>query len=256
MAKRLRHLLVLCALLHAATVAATPSEDEALRLSQHGAALFRAGKFREAAALLRQSYATYPAPILLYNLGRALDSAGELTEAIDAYKRYLEAQRNATDRGAVAARIATLEQQIHDREERERQLAEQRRSAEAREQQLRLEQQQELLAASVRAPPPPPPSRARRAAPWVLFGVGAAVAVTGSALSGIAISRQHAALDDSNDAVATRAQLDAARAYGISATATLAAGGVVAASGLIWGIVEAVRSRHTRVHASLARGVQ
>jgi len=233
MARTVTRAVVVLALLHSVTAHAVTHEEEALRMSQRGAALFRAGKFRDAADLLRHAYGIFPSPILLYNLGRALDSAGDLPEAIDAYKRYLLAERDATDRGAVEARIATLEQQLRERDERERQLAEERNRPPP----------EPAPRADVAVAAPPAPSRARRAAPWVLFGVGAAALVAGGALGGVALSRHSTAFSPATDAVAGQSDLDAARSFGLAATISLAVGGVIAGSGLVWGIVDAVRAR-------------
>src|SRR5690606_35346285 len=93
----------------------------ALELFKESKQLYQEGRFRDAIERLEQAYALAPEPVLLYNLGRAFESSGELERAIDAYRRYLDEEPNAPDRGAISARIDTLERQLKERQALERQ---------------------------------------------------------------------------------------------------------------------------------------
>src|SRR5206468_1333905 len=88
----------------AATLASCPviaqadtPKERAVRLFEQAEQDYRGGRFREAAALLRQAYDLDANPDLLYNLGRALEGLGELDRAIDAYDRYLKLATNVSD---------------------------------------------------------------------------------------------------------------------------------------------------------------
>jgi tetratricopeptide (TPR) repeat protein len=69
---------------------------------------YQAGRYREAADLLREAYRIFPEPILQYNLGRALEGLGRLNEAAAAYEAYAAAAPQAPDRGPVLLRAAEL----------------------------------------------------------------------------------------------------------------------------------------------------
>ncbi|MCB9648131.1 MAG: tetratricopeptide repeat protein [Deltaproteobacteria bacterium] len=97
---------------------------QAIQLFQESRAAYRQGRFRAAAALLEKAYALDPAPTLLYNLARALESDGDFEGAVKAYQDYLAADPKADDRAAIAQRIENLQTQIAEREELQRRLKE------------------------------------------------------------------------------------------------------------------------------------
>src|SRR5438132_8438537 len=95
----------------AATASQAQPDDHkarALALFADSDKAYKAGEFERAGELLRAAYDLYPEPILLYNLGRALESTNDHPGAIDAYERYLKASPEAKDRGAVERRIAMM----------------------------------------------------------------------------------------------------------------------------------------------------
>jgi hypothetical protein len=55
-----------------------------------------------------------PHPSTAYNLGTVAEKSGDLSMAIDGFRTYLKLAPEATDRPAIEARIATLEQKIID----------------------------------------------------------------------------------------------------------------------------------------------
>ena len=59
-------------------------EPEAAELFRESAEAYRAGEFARAVELLEQAYAIEPAPVLQYNLARALEGMGDLDGAIRA----------------------------------------------------------------------------------------------------------------------------------------------------------------------------
>ena len=197
--------------------------DQALALFEQSDKAYKAGNFEEAAKLLREAYALYPEPLLLYNLGRAQEGLGDARGAVESYEKYLQDAPQIKDRGAIECRIETLEAQIAKQEEdaRRRAADEERRRREAEERRLH--------------PPPPidtrPPLQVY--GPWIAMGAGGAAVLTG-VLFGVRASATH------DDAVASPIQRDAAELqHSAERSATIAnvmfvVGGAAIASGLAW----------------------
>jgi tetratricopeptide (TPR) repeat protein len=186
---------------------------------------YRAGRFQEAIDLLAEAYALDPKPVLLYNQARAYEGLGDTRRAIDAYRRYLDADPSANDRGALEQRIATLERQVQEREV--------------------LERQRDAAARSKKEEPPPSPApqaeRPPSAVPWIVAGVGLA-SVGGGVVLGVLASGKH---DDAVEEPRAEPALELqgqAEDFALVANVMLIAGGVVAAGGTIWGIVDAAGS--------------
>lgn len=201
--------------------AVTPAGDGRARaheLFRESAEHYRAGRFEQAVALLRQAYELARQPVLLYNLGRAYEGNGQLDEAVAAYRRYLEQEPEVADRGAIERRIETLRRQIEERQELARQAA----AARAERDRAAAERQQ--------ADGPSP-------APWIVAGVGAAGAVAGVAFGALASGREQDAAADPVHASASET-LDEAEAFATAANVFVIAGSAVAAIGLTWGIVD------------------
>ena len=55
-----------------------------------GSQSFSAGNFEAALRHFRRAYEIEPLPVMLYNIGNAHDRLGDLEEAVELYKRYLE----------------------------------------------------------------------------------------------------------------------------------------------------------------------
>ncbi|MBI2894524.1 MAG: hypothetical protein HYY06_13310 [Deltaproteobacteria bacterium] len=212
----------------------------ALALFERSETEYQEGNFSEAAALLRQAYDLHSEPILLYNLGRALEGLGEAAGAIDAYGRYLAADGNAPDRGAIEQRIATLRRQIEERDalEREARAAERPRRRTATPSGANsprpVEAPEEVEEAAPRAHTGA--GRGRGPLPWIVTGVGAAGLVAGGVFGALALERHSAAVDEQFqlDAIAKQ---DTAETFATVSTVSLIAGGVVTAAGLLWLLV-------------------
>lgn len=58
-------------------------------LIKEGDRLYKENKYREAAEALKKAFDLEPAPVLLYNIGRAYDQAGELKIALDYYRQFV-----------------------------------------------------------------------------------------------------------------------------------------------------------------------
>lgn len=184
---------------------ALADKKRAYELYQQSVEKYRAGQFGEAAALLREAYASEPDPTLLYNLGRACEGMGDDPCAIDAYERYLAAA-SPPDRGAIEKKIATMR--------------------------ARLPPTTPKPAEPV---PIDAPTPARRWDPWPWVVTGSGVALLGAGVAFVVIARdQHdrAAADPVQESAA-RSQ-DAAETKMTVGNIFLVAGGVVAASGVVW----------------------
>jgi tetratricopeptide (TPR) repeat protein len=189
--------------------AETPQEQQALDLFDRGTDAYQRGRFSEAVELLGRAYALKKEPVLLYNLGRAYEGLGDVKNAAQAYADYLASEPNAPDRGALEQRIATLRRQSQEREELE---------ARARMQKAR--------SASV--------------LPWIVAGTGGASVLTGVVLGSISSSRHEAAVAEPTYLRADDLQKQA-ETLATVANVCMIAGAVVAAGGLIWGLVDASR---------------
>jgi tetratricopeptide (TPR) repeat protein len=201
--------------------AAPPSDDgkRAVELFDQSAAAYDAGQFAKAAELLKEAYKLRPDPVLLYNLARAYEGMGALPDAVQAYSDFLAADPSAKDRGAIEARIATLRAQIDEQSRLQREAA-------AREH----ERQRETPHTSGASP-----------IPWIVAGVGGAGLLTGAVFGALSIARHNAANNDvQTDYANDQSQ---ARSFATAANIAFVAGGVLAAVGVTWGIVELGSSR-------------
>ncbi len=66
------------------------------------------GDYPAAARGFTEAYEALPHPWTLYNLGRALESGGEVARAVEVYTRYLREAPDAPDRAEVQGRLETL----------------------------------------------------------------------------------------------------------------------------------------------------
>jgi len=230
-------------LLFATAAHAEPDKRaQALQLFEQSDKAYKAGKFEQAADLLRKAYGIYPEPILLYNLGRALEGMGDAKDAVDEYEHYLHVAKHVDDRGAIERRIETLKAQ--------------------------LEKQQE---ADHPPPPPPPPALPPQPPPaatpviedeldvpatvgWVAVGTGGALIVTG-ALFGWRASANH---DDAvNEPVQTKAAdlQSTAQHDATIANVMLAIGGAIAIGGGVYELLHHRSDEETTQVSISAHGI-
>ncbi len=198
-------------------------EERAVELYERSEVFYREGRFDRAAELLREAYATFPDPTLLYNLARAYEGSGDVDAALSAYRRFLVEEPGAEDRGAIERRIATLRAQIAERDalERERALAEERRRlAEERARRAEAEAGDGL-----------------NPVPWVVGSVGVVGLAAGSVLGILALDRHDAAVADQTQVGARSAQTEA-EDLATAATVAFVAGGVLTAIGATWIVID------------------
>lgn len=218
--------LVVLALLSVPHVAGAEARDlgraEALDLYDQSRAAYKSGQFSRAAALLERAYALHPTPVLLYNLARAHESAGDDERAVASYRRYLDGETEIEDRAAIERRIRTLEERLAERKraEAERQAALQR--AERAE---RAERD-----ASSR-PPAPPPSPTFL--PWVVVGLGASSIGTASVFGLMAQRKERDAESAATHSAAMEA-FDQGERFALYANVGFVAGAALLVGGGVW----------------------
>jgi tetratricopeptide (TPR) repeat protein len=196
------------------------TQARAIALFEQANVAYRDGRFGEAAELLRDAVELYPHPNLVYNLGRAQESMGDLSAAIATYERYLELD-GVRDADLVRHRVGTL-RRLH----RERQaLVDQRLSAIRERDELVAQLEEEREASISRGP-----------VPWIVAGVG----VLGV---GGAILLWQLAVAENDRAEIAPTQREAFDHAGNAKTllhaswATVVAGGALLLAGATWGTI-------------------
>ena len=100
----------------ASTPAAPASEDGTMaQAKQHfetGRNAYNAGDYVTAIREFKAAEALRPSPILDYNIGLANEKLGKRRVAVKYYRRYLDAQPNASNKAEVEGKVSTLEAEI------------------------------------------------------------------------------------------------------------------------------------------------
>ena len=97
---------------------------------RRGRQLHDAGQYLEAADAYLEAYRHFPAPAFLYNAGQVFRLAGEVEQALEHYRRYVELEPSGEGADNARGFIAELEAALAERARQE----ETRRAEEAREQ--------------------------------------------------------------------------------------------------------------------------
>ena len=142
------------------------AQESAVELFEAAARAYEEERWADAADLLGRAYELEPDPVLLFNLGRAREQAGQREAAVAAYRSFVLQLPDAPEAARARERIAALT------------APEIPRAAEP-----------EPRAAEV-IPPPPAASETGSSslAPWLLVGAGAAVAIVGAIFAALAWS--------------------------------------------------------------------
>lgn len=200
---------------------------QAAALYQESVVSYRKGDFATTVDLLKRAYALDPEPVLLYNLARAYEGLGDIDAAIDTYTKYLAADPQAKDRGAIEQRLTTL------RRERDERIALQKQNETER---ARAEEARRQAAAKKNEPPPPAP-KSRSAAPYLVGGVGVAGIGTGVVFFLMASSQHSNAESEPIQQIAEQDQ-NRAKTYSTASTVAFIAGGALLAIGATWWILD------------------
>jgi tetratricopeptide (TPR) repeat protein len=212
-------LALFVALSPATAYAGKAEEAKAAKLFDQAEAEYQGGNFKKAIELLLEAQRLAPDAVLHYNLARAYEGLGELDPALASYRAYLEADPSSKDRGAVEARIKTIEQLKADREAK----------------------------ANPRPVPPPgqpdkpkPEPESPSAVPWVIAGIGALGLGAGGVLGGLSLMRTNEAEEPTTSGEDVVTLQEEAQTFATGANITFAISGAVLAAGVIWGIVDVV----------------
>lgn len=226
-------LLTACIALGAATgangAAAQDAGDgmdaEARGLYSAGEVAFAQGRFENAMTYFQQAYDLSHRPELLYNVGMAADRLRHDDEALAAFERYLAELPDAANRAEVERRVAVLREAI---------------ASHAAEDDA--DESSEVDAgASHHEPAATAPSAGPGAGPWVVLGVGAAAAVAGGVLMGLAVA-DVALVENAPPASTWSSVRDAygrSEAESIAGAVLLGVGGAAMIGGLVWAVVPA-----------------
>ncbi len=220
-------IVVLVLALGASSAHAQNASQRAMRLFEESREHYDAGRFDRAAELLEEAYRIQPDPTLLYNMARAYEGAGRLSEAVSTYERYLNDAGQVRDRGAIERRLATLREQIARTEELERR---------AREEQPASGEEEEATPAPPRNEAPAAPSGGVDPLPWIVLALGAAALGAGVGLGVVSEDSHAQAVAEPEHRRALELQ-QSAYDFASGANACFIAGGALALIGVIWGIV-------------------
>lgn len=196
--------------------ASAPAAKDPGALFAEAEAAYQAGRFQDAIDRLKEAQAIAPDPILLYNLARAYEALGELERARDAYRAFIEADPDTSDRGAIEGRIRSLEALIEERAK-------------------------EKPGANEPAQPKPATKEVSASpAPWIVAGVGVVGLGVGGVLGGLSLGASSDAEDPSTSGLDASELASDAETLALAANVSFAVGGAIALAGVIWGVVDVV----------------
>lgn len=249
-------LLALALVLLAAPVSAQvqdvempPSEVAARGHFLMGREHYEAARFADAAREFQEAYDLSHRPELFYNLFLAHRDAGHVREAASALRQYVEAVPDAPQIEVLRGRLAVLESQIAEDDARERARLEAETAG-------ATEGHSEGHSEGAAAVTAPSSSSETNVGPWVVVGVGGALAVA-AIVTGAVTASTHADIEahcPGGLCPAMGFDLEARRSTGTTlALTTDVLGGIGAATlaaGIVWAIVDAT-SGHDDERAAL-----
>ncbi|HJL18717.1 MAG TPA: tetratricopeptide repeat protein [Sandaracinaceae bacterium LLY-WYZ-13_1] len=232
--------------------------ERARTLFEQGRAAYESGDFETALEAFREAHALTENADLLYNVASAADRLRRDEVALEAYRGYLEARPDSSDRAQVEGRIRVLEAQLARREEERARLeAERDEATAATEATPPLHASAEPADTTTTAPAESEPG----AAPWIVVGVGGAFLI-GGVITLVIAEIDAACVEEPSGCVA---QADAPRWGEVSdrydrvpalrgVGGALAGVGIAAAAvGLVWGLASG-GDDDAEVRASLGPG--
>jgi tetratricopeptide (TPR) repeat protein len=92
----------------------TRKEEQAAARFKKGRELYQASQYREALLELQGAFDLFPSATLVYNMAKTREKLGDLPGALKDYRRYLEMEPKASDRGDVEYIIRALEKRLTD----------------------------------------------------------------------------------------------------------------------------------------------
>jgi tetratricopeptide (TPR) repeat protein len=212
-------------------------KDRALELFRASDEHYQRGEFERAVELLRESYDTYPEPIVLYNLARALEGLGDFAGAVAEYERYLRTSQNLSDRRGIERRVTTLKAYI---------------DAAGSGTLETLPTSPEIGAGGGAWQQDRGGGGAGRWVPWVVAGGGVVLVGMGGVMGTMSDKWHDEAVREPVQAEAARLQ-DEAESLASTANVLLIGGGVVAIGGVVWGVIEWRRAHRARPRPGTAQ---
>ena len=188
-----RTVIALCALVVVASVTPSPAaaqtdraaDVDARTLFAEGRAAYDEGRFEVAVRAFRRAYVLSPRPELLYNIGQAELRAGHDDRALQAFEGFLrQAPEDAPQRSEVQERVTVL-----------RGMGVVPSTAPETEPTAEPEEAAPEEAAVTPVASDAQPSSGGDVAPWIVFGVGAAVLVAGGVMMGVGVSEAQRVTD-------------------------------------------------------------
>ncbi len=217
-------------------------DDQAAReYFNSGRNLYDLGRFTEAAEQFQQAYDLSARAPLLYNLYLAHRDASNDREAANALRLYLEQMPELENRRSLEVRLENLERAIAEQDaEREAAAREAEAAVRAEQEQREREEEERRRIARENATSP---------VPWIIAGVGGVMVVAGVITGVVALGLASGLEEDCGDLGDGTFSCDPtdddlmSRQSSLSAVAPLTdvlliGGGIVAAAGITWGIVQ------------------
>lgn len=203
-------------------------DTEARALFEAGRTAYNDARYEDALGYYQRSYELSHRPELLYNIGQCQDRLRHDAEAVVAFEGFLAARPDAPQHAEVTARLAIL-----------RRSAEAGTAAPAVDETAEIEETEiEATEASpIDASAAPVDSTGPDAAPWVVVGVGGAVAIAGAILLGVGYA-DIAAVEGARDVPfsSVSGAYDTAPVLTGTGWAALGVGVALAGVGLAWGL--------------------
>jgi tetratricopeptide (TPR) repeat protein len=204
-------------------------EQEARILFEAGRTAYRASRFDAALEYFQRAYELSRRPLLLHNIALTQERLQRNETALATYRRFLGEIGEDYERGPIERRIAFLERLIR----------EQRADAASEDRGEDVAAASSSGGATVDADAPSNRDAGSRAAPWIVVGVGGALAAGGVGLL-VAALLENRTLDDAppNASWADYAgNADRADLFGILGWIGVGVGVAVATAGVVWAIV-------------------
>ena len=208
-------------------------DEEARQHFQLGRTFYDSGRFQQAVEEFQAAYKLSGRPQLLYNVYVAERDAGQLQNAVDALRGYLEKVPDAPDRVNLKARLESLEAQA------------------------RRQTEQEALTKQVAEKPAAQTPATRTeikhsVVPWVLTGTGAALLV-GSVATGVMAKGKANDLDDTCGGTtcpsSEQSNVDSTRTLAITTDVLWSVGAAAAITGVVLWLTGALDEERQVVEA-------
>ncbi len=216
---------------------------EAHALFEAGRTAFAAGRFADALSHFQSAYDLSHRGVLLYNIGQCHDRLRHDSAALTAFEGYLQAIPDAPQRGEVESRIAILHEALAHTTTTEPIDTTTTETGEG----------ETTPPGPIAEPAPPPATTSSDAgpAPWIVLGVGAAVAIAGAVLVGVAFSDIDTVQNapPNSDFAGVRAAYDQAPILSGIGWAAIGVGAAMAVAGIVWGVTGS--SSAGQAHAEL-----